>query len=295
MQSVVIGLVAVILVAALVFFFITTLNPIYKGNIDKNACSQSVALRNNAILRGEGILPETIPLNCKTQEIKISSPDEAFIKREIANSMYDCWDMLGKGEKDFFAKSTWQQFAVPGIGNAESACIICSNIKFEGGAKNKNLDFLPYLRDTNVPSQNISYLNFFTDGADKSVAAGVQVPPLSTNTDYSIIFMGVKGQDYWRALEADAAVLIGTGTVSSMIVGPKVVMKAGLFVIKKFPLATTIVAAGVLGAQAIGTWQSNAYVAEKCNGEWKGCYQIVLMPTSGSNIAALCKNVESIP
>ena len=93
-QTIIISIIILVTSAAIIFFFLKAFP--YKETIDKEACHQSVILRNNALLKGEFGLE--IPLNCKTQRIKISSTNEESIKREIADAMYDCWWMLGEGK-----------------------------------------------------------------------------------------------------------------------------------------------------------------------------------------------------
>lgn len=160
-QSTLIGIIIVILSAAIIFLFLRALP--YRETVDKEACHNSVILRSSAILRGESIIPATMPLNCKTQEIVISSGNEEFIKREIANAMYDCWWMLGEGKLDFFPESGWKDWGVPGLGTSKANCMICATIKFEGAAKGKQIELLNYLEETKIPTKNITYLEYFSE------------------------------------------------------------------------------------------------------------------------------------
>lgn len=168
-QAVIISAVILLLTAAVLFYFFKILP--YKETIDKEACHQSVLLRSQEIL---GLQPGQVlkvALNCKTQEIEIDSTNSDFIKREIANAMYDCWWMLGEGEKNFFSRG-WTK---------DSYCVICARINFSETTQKKfseikNFDI--YLAETKVPKKNITYAEYFT-----TVEAPLEIQEGSINLD----------------------------------------------------------------------------------------------------------------
>ncbi|MEM4215138.1 MAG: hypothetical protein QW484_02120 [Candidatus Pacearchaeota archaeon] len=333
-QSMLIGIIIVLLIAAIIFFFLKALP--YKETVDKEACRNSVILRNNAILRGEEMLPETIPLNCKTQEITISSTNEDFIKREIANAMYDCWWMLGEGKMQFWSESTWKEF---GLANVKASCVICSIIKFDKSVKAKNLklDVASYMEQTKIPNKNITYLEYFTDETGAKLPTDVQAPPITTDSDYVILFMGIEGDELWepilRDLEVAASLATGiTGTsfiagsatggigggfraAGSLwksiggVLGKSVTIGAGphpnpwLALVGEKAGGVTIAAWQIIAfltlalvtTQEIWTAKNQKIVAQRCNGERKGCMQVMLLPMDASTIGQVCSNIESIP
>ncbi|UZE93796.1 MAG: hypothetical protein IB618_03450 [Candidatus Pacearchaeota archaeon] len=297
-QNIIIGIVILIITAAILFYFLKIFP--YEETINKEACHQSVILRSQEIA---GLQPGQlagIPLNCKTQHIEISSTDENFIKREIANQMYDCWWMLGEGEMDFFSESIWQSYAVPGAGYPKSACVICTTIKFDDNVKEKvkEIDMFNYLVQTKIPLSNITYYEYFTDQADKDLAVGIEAPKIRTDSDYVIIYMGIRGRSYWEVLKNDLKIVAGLGAVSMVTTGPwttgRLIGKVASTAFKH-PIVVAIVVGSALGTQAVSTIIGNSYVSSKCNEEWEGCYHLILAPMKASEIGAVCNNIESIP
>jgi hypothetical protein len=294
MWQVIIPLIILLLTGAILFFFLGGLP--WKQTVDREACYQSVVQRSYSIA---GIQPgQVLPLRCKTEEIIISSTDEEQIKRDIANAMYDCWWMLGQGKLDFFQEDYLQSISIPEIagGGVESSCIICSIIKFDESTKEavKEVDLLDYIKSTKVPTKDYTYFDFFTDQAEVDLATGLEAPTIKTDQDYSIIFMGIRGRDFWEVLSNDVK-LIGIGAgVGYLAVGPRIFSKA-FGVLKAHPFASAIVATAILATQGLTTAANNAIIAGRCSGEWKGCYNLMLIPLSASEISQICDNIESIP
>ncbi|MCX8193808.1 MAG: hypothetical protein N3G19_00360 [Candidatus Pacearchaeota archaeon] len=291
-QSMLIGIIIVLLTAAILFFFFKALP--YKETVDKEACRNSVVLRNNAILKGEGLALEIIPLNCKTQEIIISSNNEAFIQREIANAMYDCWWMLGEGKMDFFPESGWKDLGVPGLGTSKANCIICSTIKFDDNAKGKRIDLLNYLENTKIPMKNITYLEYFSEEPGAKLPVELKIEKLDTNKNYAIIFMGISGAEVKRAILATVGMSSGgaflSGKALTMI--SKIGIKgAG----KMIPIVGWIwIAIETVGHLAT-LWSDAHASAVHCDGATGGCFALILTTLEATKIAAECQNIESIP
>lgn len=300
-QSTLIGIIIVLLSAAIIFFFLKALP--YKEQVDIEACHNSVVLRNNALVRGEGGLPE-IPLNCKTQEVEIKTTNEDSIKREIANQMYTCWWMLGEGKMKFLTDSLSKEYGIP-IGekgipfthNVKSSCVICSNIKFSDKLKEKNLqlDMASYMEQTKVPSRNITYLQYFTEQDDAVLPTDVDAPAITTDKDYIVLFMNIEGDSFWEVLKRDAATLGIIGGITSMSFGGKTIIGGAAKTILKHPIIAAIVITAVLGLQFTETQINSAVVGQRCNEEKKGCSQIMLIPMEAANLSGVCDNIESIP
>lgn len=294
-QTTLITIIILILSAAIILFFFKTLY--LDTQIDREACRASVEIRDNLILRGEGFAPEMAPLKCKTEEITISKDNPDLIKKDIANAMYNCWWMMGEGKRTPFAESSYRAFQLPGKGNAQTVCVICSTIKFSENLQKKNLQLNigEYMANTKVPLKNMTYLQYFIDDPTEDLKNIAEISPLSTNKDYTIIFMGVRGKEFWDVLTADAVAvgLIGAGTFV-LPGGTQILSKLGQVVIKN-PYVAAIVISGALLTQGASTAYSNHYVATKCDGNWEGCYQVILGPLTAEEISQNCQNVESIP
>jgi len=294
-KNFIVGVIITIVGAGILLLALGQIQKILNPTIDTESCKISVELRNAAIEKagffGEKIGAENIPLRCKTSNLTISTDDPDKIKKEVAEAMYGCWDMMGAGTMHPFTESTWKKLAL--FGGAESACVVCSIIKFEDRSKGQSLDLLQYLVDIKIPIKNVTYYTYFTEGADAKLATDVQAPLIDTTSKYAVIFMGIKGQTYWETLSNDLQLALGTGGVAGMILGPKLLGKGGAAVLKS-PWGWGILAAGLI-EQGVATYLSNSYVATKCNGAELGCYQVVLTPFNAEQITPYCQNIESIP
>jgi len=329
-QTTLISILIVLMSAAIIFFFLKALP--YKEQVDIEACHNSVILRDNAILRGEGPLPE-IPLNCKTQEIEIATTNKDTIQREIANQMYNCWWMLGEGKMNFFSESSWKEF---GLGNVKSSCVICSNIMFDEKLKEKNLrlDMASYIEQTRIPTKNMTYLEYFTDEKDAVLPTDVEAPEITTDKDYVILFMSMEGDELWEPIAKDLGVVASSIVGSTFLIGPKAtgsllksaggLMKTGftigaktqeLVLVKGYqgwlttPTAGSkvggltvklgwvgvLAGAALVATQTIWTANNQAIVAQHCDGSKKGCSQVMLIPMNAANLSGVCNNIESIP
>ena len=323
-QTIIIGIIILIISAAIIFFFLKAFP--YKETVDKEACHQSVILRSQQIA---GLQPGQlagIPLNCKTQEITITSSNEQFIKQEIANAMYDCWWMLGEGKMQFWSESAWKEF---GLGNVKSACVVCSIIRFDNNLKEKNLhlDVASYMEQTKIPTKNLTYLEYFTQEQGAKLPTDVETVPITTDKDYAVIFMGIEGDELWEPIVNDlkvaAASLVGTTFLAGPSATGSLLKAAGGLMGKSFTLGSKlaptsagfarlagakvggltvklgwvglIVGTAFVATQTIWTAHNQVIVAQHCDGSKKGCMQVMLLPMDASNIASVCNNIESIP
>lgn len=181
--KVLISILIILLSAAIIFYFFKMLP--YKETVDKEACHQSVLLRSQKIA---GLKPGQligIPLNCKTQHMKVTSTNEQEIKREIANQMYDCWWMLGEGKKNFFGR-------LPTLGAYKGNCVICSIIDFDKNVKEKVpeiKDLNQYLMNTKIPQKNKTYWQYITNTEAPIVFKDEnEKGPIKTNTKYAVVY-----------------------------------------------------------------------------------------------------------
>jgi len=307
-QATLIGIIIILLGAAMIFFFLKAVP--FNEQTDIEACHNSVILRNNALLKGEGPTPE-IPLNCKTQKVKISTTNSEIIQKEIANQMYTCWWMLGEGKMEFWSESSWKEF---GLGNVKSACVICSTIEFSDALKRKNLqlDMASYIENTKVPSRNITYLQYFTEDDDVKFPTDVDATKISTDKDYVVLFMGIEGDELWEPIARDLSVAAGSIIGSSFLIGPKwtgtlakwtgrgitaPVQLAGksIGISIKAGVAGLLIGAAFVATQTIWTAHNQAIVAQHCDGSKKGCMQVMLLPMDAVELSGVCNNIESIP
>lgn len=283
-QSTIIGIIIVIISAAVIFLFLKAVP--FQETIDKEACHNSVILRSQSLI---GYEPgkQIVPLSCKTQDIKIETSSDDVIKQEIANQMYDCWWMLGEGKLDFMPDEGLRDVQINwenGIYTTKANCIICSTIKFGDNAKGKQLDLVNYIADTQVPSKNITYLEYFTQQKGVTLPIGVEVNKVDTNNDYAIIFMNIKGGSYWNAIKA-AGGLIGGGAIAGFKIG------------KGWQGAAIGAGIGSILSQlnAIKEYDNARVAATRCDGSYEGCSNLFLIPLTATDLTTTCNNIESIP
>jgi hypothetical protein len=223
------------------------------------------------------------PLNCKTQEIKITTTNEEMIKREIANSMYDCWSMLGEGKLDFFGNDVW---GTAGAGKSKSACVICSTIEFDDQLLQhpKELELLKYFQETKISDKNITYLEYFSD---QNGAKLTTIPPkadlLKTNQTYAVIFMGIHGGSFRDALVRVIGVAAGGAVIGGGLGGPT---GAG------WGLLLGTVGESVM--QIFNQIGSSNAAALYCDGDKGGCMAMSIVPMNTNDISKSCQEILSI-
>ncbi len=194
-------LAVVVIIASflVILFFYYMYN--WKGEINKQTCHESVILKAS--------MPEVLdrpvanlPLRCQTDKIcitgkvfggecsgfvgekvsvaRVSSNKEKQledIKGIIANSLYDCWSMMGEGKLNIFSR----EFQL--VKGYNSRCVICARIDFDAELKEKLKEEYP---------EGIPGLSEYLDNT----------PVLNKNTNYSQFLTGFKGErPYGKELE----------------------------------------------------------------------------------------------
>jgi len=266
------------------------------SEITKNICKASI--ESKALLGTE--------LKCKTEykcltmggkclkgyeEVKVKNEEE--MKKEIAETMKDCWWLLGEGKLDFFDESSWKKYA--GIGVSESSCIVCTVIRFDEKSKGKELDFISYLTDDNnkIPNQNISYIQYFTGSSETILEPQLKAEEkISTNQDYAVIFMGIKGDELKQHLLRTLGLEAGAGVITG-----KALSKIGIKVFSKAALRYVAlpIAAIIEGTSVYYYWQTTKAASIRCDGNTGGCFALLLVPYEAGELAKACQNFESIP
>ncbi|UCD21150.1 MAG: hypothetical protein JSW08_01225 [archaeon] len=285
-QAVLIGLIILIVGAALLLIIFMRIP--YKSTSEKEACHQSVLLRSKSIL---GLEPgqSLVPLNCRTQNITISTRSEAIISREIANEMYGCkWMFSGEDGTplDFFGEGFWRTLGIPGAGTAKSACVICTIIEFDENLKERpmDIDFLRYIEKTKIPEKNITYLDYFTGQENSNFPEQVSGAKIRTSQDYAIVYMGIKGGGFGEALRTTIGTTVVGGVVGLAFGGPK-----GALIGAGIGLALQLI------LQPITQLTSSHAAAVHCDGERKGCVTLHLVPYSADSLSSICQKIDSIP
>lgn len=266
--------------------------------IDKETCRQSVTLRNIPLI---GTPQHLAPLKCKTQQITIEKNQyktDDSIRQKIANEMYDCWWQFGEGNMNPFTATSLQLASLAG---GKMACGICSIITFDDklkkeGQQGKTFDIVDYMQNNNVPTKDITYLEYFTQ--EKEWKTDVRVSPVNPQLDYAVIFFDFRPDDFGTVLAKDAAVggaiIFGTSQLPG---GSKLLGGIGKLV------TSTVYGKIAAGAALVGTIVVQAWVNggeaglafAKCRGDIKGCQQVILVPYDAAAVSSWCKNIQTIP
>jgi len=316
---------------------IAKITGIIPSTLTQETCHSSVLARGVDI-KGLEIGKFVTSLKCKTEYKcltmggecpkgyeKIPVVNEEEIKGELANSMHDCWWMLGEGKIQFWDESTMKSF---GLGGATSTCSICSIIKFDDKIKSKNysLDMAKYMSDTKIPGKSITYLEYFSNQRGVKLESGVEVPKIDAKEDYAVLFSGIKGTDFSEIIKNDVTLVAGGTAGSLAILGPsktagairwtagklgtRVLTSGSLEMTNALGGTTRIlagsggvtagwVAAGLialgLGVQGGVNLYNSGIVASYCDGNKKGCMQVMMVPWNAEQITTQCGNIESIP
>lgn len=293
--EVLIGIIVIIISFVIIVLFFTFFQ--HKEFLDKEACRDSVVLRSLPII-GQG--QSFAPLNCKTQQIVIENKKyktDEEIKARIANEMYDCWWMMGEGKLTPFKSLKDEVVSGEGWGfkRISSACAICSVVSFDETLKSKNsqLDIEDYLFNTNVPTKTITYMQYFTQDQDINTKVGAE--PITTNTDYAVIYFDIESHELWEPIVKDVGLIAG-GLVSV----PGSLKAAGsiLRLTSKVPYLNLIVgvlAAGTAVYQTVQVGRGQALAAGYCDGAKEGCQQVMIVPYDAKVISESCGKLETIP
>ncbi len=287
---------------------------------ETEACHLSV-IKRATLDTGVGNFQQTIPLDCVTQRIcittegkdscegffagskstktiKVSNSDEEEARRIIeetsANAMYDCWRMMGEGKLDIFGKFV-EKFSI-----TEPKCVICSRVFVADDvdfAIRERVNTNEYMRTQQIPGSSLTYLQALTD---RSVSSYSQINDWDGNyssfpDDFSqmaFVFMQIKTRD-----PLDSAFDVVKGSFA--IGGAGLLTSTGRFAAKTAGLpgmiAFVLGVAVVSGAEYYQAQQSQQIAAGYC-GEFEsssdakqGCSLVRGVEWDTSAINSFCK------
>lgn len=155
----------------------------------KKACETWVNIQSTPILKEFGPLQSS----CITAKETIKNARKEEIYKQLANSMYDCWDMYGQGEADFYSDIDWL--------GSDTYCRICSEIKISSDLdqerRNINIDdFESYLTNNNPSGSRESYAEFFIKAENAEVNFGSGEITLDPEVNLYTIFAVDKRSDW---------------------------------------------------------------------------------------------------
>lgn len=279
-------------------FALANITGVIPGSITKETCHSSVLIR--------GLDVKNIPigktlsdLKCQTEYKcltmggecpkgyeKVSVKNEDDIKRELANSMYDCWWMLGEGKIDVFGASV-----TPGW---EQTCSICSITAFDSEIQTKYptiTGFGDWMINNDIPGKKITYWQYLTNSPAVYNSSITKDDRYETTKRYATTFSFNKASIFSE---------LATATLSCGI-GAKLGAPIGGAIGSVVPLAGTgmgLIIGGVGGCVTgfYGGFELQS-AWEKLIGQKRDFYASVLfIPFDVESIKQFgCQNIESIP
>jgi len=195
-----------------------------EGRQDITSCITSVKF--SKALTGAGF--EELPLECYTSDLIITEDlateeGQTSAKRDIGESMVECWSKFDQGQTHLIQKSG-------------SFCNFCTVVQFSAENSNKKITGLPNFLSTtkreNGPEKYMDYLmqtevgdaKKFIDSSQEITRDQIQTDIMGKNT-YSIIFHQAKGQE--AIAEFKAFLGGGSRTTGAAIIGAGVSSLAG--------------------------------------------------------------------
>lgn len=154
-------------------------------------------------------------------KIKVETKEE--IEKVVADSMYDCWSMMGQGKLDIFGgkKSGFLNSLNPldVFGNAKTTCLMCARISLskdllEDDALMNSVNVNEYMETHQVPGSELTYLQTFTDQQVRSYPREFRdslgkIADENQTDQISIIFMQILTQS--TPLEAGTQTALEAG------------------------------------------------------------------------------------
>lgn len=270
----IIGIIILLLCAAVLYGFYIAFGGV--GQVDRQACAQSVLIR--------GTLPDLMavkakeyaPLNCKTQKfcvtdkifgsdceefkgekytkVKVSgnpSKMNAQINAFLAKEAAECWSMMGQGKLQIFTRPT---FKFTSLKN----CVICDRIAFGKSVKskmnNRVVGLSSYMITHFVPNTNpkISYADFVFGGLG-DVAQSVSIDVIELN-EKVIVYreLGKTTLDKWAGAIGGGSAALYFGGAIGCGAGKWLGGVIGTFVIP-VPVVGTAAGAGIGCATGVVT------------------------------------------
>ncbi|MEK6824941.1 MAG: hypothetical protein AABY02_03745 [Nanoarchaeota archaeon] len=173
------------------------------GQQDRELCKLSVLTRATAPMAFQAL----VPLKCTTEKICITGKGECpefagekknvrevrlkgdaleqrrMIEETMANAMYDCWNVMGRGKLNIFGTASDYY----GLGTGNPTCVVCSRVAFNAinNDISSTVDIDAYLRSANVSGTQRTYVNVFQ--GESGVQTFAAVEKLSEENGFKLI------------------------------------------------------------------------------------------------------------
>jgi hypothetical protein len=264
----------------------------------------------NQFVGEKGVVNVVLSKN-KANDVAGEEQQAREIEKQMADSMLNCWNMMGQGKLDLFG--TLKEGY--GFEQSKARCVVCTRVAIANDVSANVLakvDVNKYMEKYTVPGTSLTYTQAMTDGATSSYSTfkgegtdsvkstdSVRIED-STANETAFIFMQVKSKTIPEVLENQltAAGVIGG---SAFIAKPVEAVSATRLVFSNPYTAGAVglAAAGIAGFGAYNSWQSQIAAAGYCgtfvsdNEEAnKGCSLLQAFPYTVDNVKNLCGTLE---
>lgn len=204
--EVVIVLILAIIIIVAIFGIYTSFSNITKSTANKESVKawvRTTALKEKIPLTSSLARP---PVPYLEEPLELDKSDLLFNEgaypkgyKEIADSMYDCWDAFDRGETDFLSKGY-----INNIGQS-SFCFPCRAIKFSENIKKDDLKIKGFNNFLNSEKpifgeNNPTYVQYLLNNKEyKMTEEELKNDIIDTNKDLYIMFIGLSGVT-WRKI-----------------------------------------------------------------------------------------------
>ncbi len=177
----VVSIILILVGLGILIFAVTNL--FTQNDVDKNTCHFSVISRGSTPSLAKGY----VPLRCKTDKIcvtgklfggecdefkgekgvtKIRVSNSAVqgleqVQKIYAQSMLECWELMGKGKVSLFSQGAAENF---GVGLVYPSCVVCSRIAIDknslDGVQFENMNINEYMKSHLVPKTEKTYFDY---------------------------------------------------------------------------------------------------------------------------------------
>lgn len=311
---------------------------------DTELCRVSVLTRATA----PDIAQAAVPLKCTTNKICITlsgretecpqfigekphvikllgSPDNVAdaaamrttIEQTLANSMYDCWKMMGQGKLDLYG-SVWKSFGLNEETLGKATCVICTRVALGNDLVTtgiqRELKLADYLKQQRVPPDyKVSYLEAFTDLQFNTYPSVQQINSYFNENkiveDTSITVQGVDNHNQLAIVFAqnkpkqweEVATNFGYALFGTYMRAPKGVNT--VLALTEAGIAAVGISNAIEGQYAAalqcGTLVASEASVQQAGGSERfrhGCSLVQTLPYDVKSINALCQGgIQSIP
>jgi hypothetical protein len=229
------------------------------------------------------------------------------ISKIMAQSMYDCWNIMGEGKLDLFSNAAERV----GFSQKDSTCVVCSRVALATDIPQDvigQIDVSKYMEKATIPGSTQTYLEALSDGVsstystiknDGTIKENNDIVIGGTNTnEMAFVFMQIKSQSLPDVFATQAEIL-GAVTGGAFIARPSSILSAGRFLFSTSGLVVAGVAVAAVGGTAAYNTLRNQDVAVGYCGQFtskdkaaKGCSLLQGIPYSVKDIRNLCGTLE---